>query len=84
MLVYELLACQGELGVHKEQLVATFIDGLRQYKARDFLTAQSHFEAALDIDPADGPSQVYLQRVQDYLCTPPAADWDGVYELRSK
>ncbi len=84
VLVYELLACQGELEVHMQQLVATFIEGLRHYKARDFFNAQSHFEAALDIDPVDGPSQVYLQRVQDYLRTPPAADWDGVYELRSK
>ena len=59
-------------------------DGLAAYKRREFVRAKERFEAALALDPSDGPSKVCLHRVQEYLATPPPPDWDGVYVLQSK
>jgi adenylate cyclase len=84
VVVYELLATTKTVVPQQRQLLTTFIQGLHHYKARDFLTAQRHFEAALKINPDDGPSQIYRQRAQDYHRSPPPGNWDGVYELHSK
>lgn len=84
VVVYELLARKGALPSHKQLVVGTYLEGLRAYKNRDFKLAVTKFEAALQLDPKDGPTRVYLARAQEFLANPPAADWDGVYELKSK
>lgn len=84
VVVYELLATTKNVVTEQLHLRSTFMQGLKAYQARQFLIAQQYFAAALQVEPTDGPSQVYLQRVRDYLKRPPPADWDGVYELRSK
>ncbi len=84
VVVYELLARKGSLSSEKQKLVALYREGLSAYKARDFATAKARFEAALDLDPTDGPSKVYRERTVAYLAAPPPVDWDGVYELKSK
>jgi adenylate cyclase len=68
----------------KQEVVAIYLRGLISYKARDFERARRDFEAALKLDPLDGPSKVYVKRSQEFLVHPPPPDWDGVYELRSK
>ncbi len=58
--------------------------GLRAYRARDWKTAGAAFDAALDLYPDDGPTKVYRQRCERLGKTPPAADWDGVWNLTEK
>jgi len=82
--VYELLAKKGELSPQKRQVVDLFTEGLQLYKQRDFAAAKERFAGALKLDSADGPSRVYLARIQEYLASPPPADWDGVYVAKSK
>jgi adenylate cyclase len=82
--VYELLARKGELPPEKRRVVDLFAEGLALYKQRDFTAAKERFEAALKLDPADGPSHVYLVRSEEYLASAPPADWDGVYVAKSK
>jgi adenylate cyclase len=65
-------------------VVDLFAEGLALYKQRDFTAAKERFEAALKLDPADGPSHVYLVRSEEYLASAPPADWDGVYVAKSK
>ncbi|TLY25180.1 MAG: adenylate/guanylate cyclase domain-containing protein [Nitrospirae bacterium] len=84
VVVYELLARKGALPAEKQHVVALYQDGLAAYKQREFTVAKERFEAALALDPSDGPTKVYLHRVQEYLATPPPPDWDGVYVLKSK
>jgi hypothetical protein len=64
--------------------VDLYLEGLAVYKRRDFAAAKDRFQAALALDPSDGPSKVYLHRAEEYLQTPPPPDWDGVYVLKSK
>jgi adenylate cyclase len=84
VLVHELLARKGALPAEKRRVVDTYLEGLALYKQREFAKAKERFEAALALDPSDGPSKVYLHRAQEYLATPPPPDWDGVYVLKSK
>ena len=84
VVVYELLARKGGLSAERQQVMKTYMEGLEAYKHRDFKTAAAQFEAALALDPKDGPSRVYLERAKEYLVAPPPADWDGVYELKLK
>ncbi len=83
-MVFERLARKGCLSAERQHVIETYAEGLDAYKHRDFKTAAARFEAALALDPEDGPSRVYLERAKEYLVAPPPADWDGVYELKSK
>ena len=83
-MVFELLARKGHLSADQHRVIETYLEGLEAYKRRDFKAAAAQFEAALALDSRDGPSRVYLERAREYLVAPPPADWDGVYELKSK
>jgi len=58
--------------------------GLAAYRARDWAAALRAFDAALELHPTDGPSAVYRQRCILLRRTPPAEDWDGVWNLTEK
>ena len=84
VVVFELLARKGGLSPEQQRVIETYVEGLEAYKRRDFKTAVVHFEAAMVLDPGDGPSRVYLERAKEYFMAPPPENWDGVYELKSK
>ena len=58
--------------------------GLKAYRARDWKAAGRAFDAALELYPTDGPAAVYRERCRLLARTPPAADWDGVWNLTEK
>ena len=58
--------------------------GLKAYRARDWKAAGRAFDAALELYPTDGPAAVYSERCRLLARTPPAADWDGVWNLTEK
>jgi adenylate cyclase len=65
-----------------DELLAEFSAGLTAYRLRKWAEAARHFTAALQIDPEDGPSREYLRRSRAFADSPPAEDWDGVFDLR--
>ena len=62
--VYELLARSEDLDPTIAQLRDRFEAGLNAYRHRQWPEAISNFQACLEIQPGDRPSQVYLQRIQ--------------------
>lgn len=68
----------------KEQLLKFYNIGLSAYKQRKWDEAIVNFEEALKIDPADGPSELYLERARNYKEIPPPEDWDGVFTMTTK
>lgn len=68
----------------KRQVCDRFAEGRRYYKLMEFEKALGCFQQALEIDPSDGPSQMYVERCRHYVNTPPPADWDGVFEMQTK
>jgi adenylate cyclase len=69
-----------------EQLkkVEIFHEGLDIFERRDWTSAAALFESVLNIVPDDGPAELYRKRCEEYRKTPPAADWDGVYNMSQK
>ncbi|MFH1724509.1 MAG: GAF domain-containing protein [Elusimicrobiota bacterium] len=66
------------------QTLAAFERGLKHYRRRDWRQAFSGFQAALDANPNDGPSRLYLERCRHYRESPPDASWDGVWVMKTK
>jgi adenylate cyclase len=82
--IYELVAQKGALDAQTMTLHAVFAEGLAFYRAQRWDEAQAAFERALQIDPNDGPSRVFVDRCPKLAGAGLPADWDGVYEFTSK
>ncbi len=72
------------LSESKRITLEEFSAGRRFYKLMEFEKARSCFVKALEADPDDGPSKVYLERCTWYIQNPPPEDWDGVFTMTSK
>jgi len=68
----------------KKKVLDLFGEGRKQYKLMNFEKARDYFRQALEVDPNDGPSKVYVQRCQHYIEKPPPEDWDGVFIMTTK
>ena len=66
------------------QLVEYYNKGLAKYKECEWGNAISFFKQALEINPQDGPSKLYVERCEYFIANPPPADWDGVFTMTSK
>ena len=59
-------------------------DALTAYRAQDWGRAETGFRRCLELTPDDVPSKLMLDRVAALSEHPPAADWDGVWQLSEK
>ena len=83
--VYELVGmANGSISSARLSLVERYAKGLMLYRRRQWATAIEHFEEALKISPLDFPSQMYIERSQLYLASPPPEDWNGTFVLHTK
>jgi adenylate cyclase len=82
--VFELLCEKGKLDEKRCALRGAFEDGLGAYRARDWERAAEQFEKCLGIEPKDGPSRVFADRVRELAANPPRGQWDGVWRATSK
>jgi class 3 adenylate cyclase len=82
--VYEVLGRRGELPSPVLAMAERFAEGLADYRGRNWKAAATAFKAALDAVPEDGPSRVFLHRVQRLEAEPPPPDWKGVWTLSEK
>jgi adenylate cyclase len=81
--IYELVGYSA-LYEQRKPLIAKFCDGLAAYKQRQWAQAIVLFQEALQIDPQDHPSRIYIERCTAYLQNPPPDDWDGVFVMKTK
>jgi adenylate cyclase len=81
--IYELFG-YGPLYMQKRDLAQKFCEGLEAYKERQWVQAITLFQEALQRDPNDKPSKMYIERCSEYLQNPPPEDWDGVFEITTK
>ncbi|MFH2202150.1 MAG: GAF domain-containing protein [Elusimicrobiota bacterium] len=63
---------------------AAFDRGLQKFRQRRFQDALQEFELAREFNENDGPTRLYLDRCRNYIDSPPAEDWDGVYVMLTK
>ena len=69
---------------HIVEVLGLFKDGLSTYRARRWEDATRLFREALELNPADKPSLIHVERAQYLSENPPAEDWDGAWVLESK
>jgi adenylate cyclase len=82
--VYELLALKGGLHFDRTKVLELYGQGLLLYRQRKFDEAAKRFEAALQLDQGDGPSQRMLRLCRKFTMAPPPPTWDGVSQLEEE
>jgi len=84
--VYEVVGFKNELSAQTQECLTVFQQGIERYLAQDWDGAKALFErsAKLETHQDDNPSLVLLKRCDALKTAPPAADWDGVYVMKSK
>jgi class 3 adenylate cyclase/CHASE2 domain-containing sensor protein len=84
VLVYELVGVKGKVSETMLKLIQAFEEGLDLYWQRNFVEALKKFEFALQLDSNDYPSKVFVERVKEFIVTPPSPEWNGEYVRKSK
>ena len=66
------------------EVLLHFAEGVRRYRAGEFKVAIGHFESALDRNPGDRLSGIYIERCRALLDAPPPVGWTGVWVMKEK
>lgn len=81
--IYEVIQEETPVGTITSWL-EKFEQGYRSYLSQDFKKAIRFFQNALEFNPTDPVSKLYIQRCEEFLTDPPPQNWDGVYEMKTK
>ena len=82
--VYELISIKGDKKAEEAILqMDPYFQGLELYRLKSFEPAYDYFKRCYE-KLGDFPSKVYMGRCEFYLINPPAKDWDGVFEFKTK
>jgi adenylate cyclase len=81
--VYELIGRRGEVADEKIKLIEKYERAFELYSQREFEQAHELFGEILS-EEEDPPSRVFLEKTEELLDNPPAADWQPVNKLTSK
>ena len=72
------------LSRNRREMLEHYNQGLSLYKRMQFEEALEHFKKALEREPADGPTKLYISRCIELGKNPPPPDWDGVFTMTTK
>lgn len=76
------------LGDHKSASRANYVDAYNEaysyYVQRNFVKSLQLFSQLEKEQPLDLLIRIYKKRCEEFLREPPAEDWDGVHEMKSK
>ena len=78
---YEIVARKTEISEDALKCVSRFNEGQKYYEDFEFAKALKFFESSVELDPADVPSRIYVERCVRYMQAPPD---DLVHRLDSK
>lgn len=67
-----------------EEVLGLFKNGLEQLREGNLNEALTNFEKALELNPSDRVSQIYVERCEKLINNPPGKDWDGIWEIEYK
>jgi adenylate cyclase len=82
--IFELVDEKGLMDQRRADTIGLFEEALTKFESRAWDEAEAAFRKVLELDPEDGPSKTYLDRVAKYKQTPPPDNWDGVFNLTMK
>jgi len=82
--LYELLETRDEAKEWQLEMVHNYEGALALFEKHDWKASAEAFQYAINSNPDDSPSRIYLGRCEAYQKKPPQKDWDGVFNLDSK
>jgi adenylate cyclase len=83
--VYECLDYHDEASFpNLMETLGAFNEGLQRYRDADFAKALGWFEQALEANPGDKLSGIYVERCRTMLDEPAPTEWDGVWVMSEK
>ena len=77
--IYEPIANKSKITKEQQNMIEKFENARQLYLDRKWIDAVDAFR-----EINDGPSNVYLDRIMDFISKPPGDEWNGVYELTQK
>ena len=66
------------------ELTGVFLEGRKLYREQKWMEAKKIFMNCIEIFPDDGPSLVYLDRIEKYSALEVIEGWDGVFTFTHK
>jgi tetratricopeptide (TPR) repeat protein len=69
---------------NRKKMLDHYNQGLKLYKQMKFKEALGFFQKALEFEPEDGPTKLYVSRCIELGKNPPPPDWDGVFTMTTK
>ena len=82
--IFEIMGRRGELASNAMLLRTRYAEGLTAYRAECWDEARTAFNAGLAAVPDDGPSMMFVKRIDDLQKNGPPANWDGSWRLDRK
>lgn len=82
--IYELIAEEKVSEAKVIEMLKWFEEGYNNYHAKAWSKGLDCFSKALDLNPRDEVSKLYVERCRDYLHQPPEDGWDGVFVMKTK
>jgi len=83
--IYEVLDYHSrESFPHLMEVMGHFGEGREAYRNGDWNEAIMRFHTALELNPEDRLSQIYIDRCETLIAHPPEDEWHGVWVMTSK
>lgn len=81
---FEVMGLQGAIPEAQLTLCERSADALAAYRSQEWDQAEAALRDCLELSPDDGPSRVFIERLQQLRLQPPGEEWNGVWRLKSK
>lgn len=82
--IYEVVGYAGSTDARIIESLNLFHEGLMAYRNRRWEKAGELFGKTLKLNPSDGPSALYLKRIEKFRLSPPPGGWSGEAVFESK
>jgi len=82
--IYELISFKNDISKSLKQLFQYYEKGMACYFEQNWNEGLKYFNHILKYKPNDNPSIIMRDRCLMYQKNPPPADWNGVFERRTK
>jgi len=82
--IHEILELKADASDALFGQVYLFNKAMDLFEARNWKDAEEAFNQVLKLNPNDGPSKHFVERCRQYQEFPPAADWDGIFNITEK
>lgn len=82
--LFQPLGLKEQCSKEQQEAVMMFSKGIKCYVEKDWDQARSIFDRYLEFAPDDRVTAIYLERIEEFIQSPPEESWDAVFSHSSK